>query len=480
VTNFSPFELVFGKKANIFESNENECLSNTEQLELEQRRNQIRSLYESLRNKAIVNTKQAQEIQKQHQDKNQYVSLTFLALGTVVYLKNEGIIPKLNSRYKGPYKILGRDEWENYILEDATGKKVDDKFPLSKLKVVKKEIKEKSYEVEKILDHKTVKNKLKFLIKWKGSPNNTWETDNSFDSKVLINRYWESIKKTKPSRQSNRLKVNNSVIFNVCFVIPLLLSLVSATPINNGSSIKQLELDSKSPANNFLLVEGKFKFCSDVKQNNPINLESICDIPEIEKSANNQQEFSSIFAVHKQKESMFTLKRDSMGVMKKFVNIDVFTKELNSVFGKGFECIQTRKFKKFTETIILNRFEVEWYEQITLTDLDCSKMVKYKQCGKSKNKMECDNNNLCSFSEAINPEYSWGQSIVKAGDVCIFKERDIIAEDKNSYLFGTECKGTDLHCQVGDSMIIWSDSIVHKCPFRRIMKHLEVEVTERG
>jgi len=157
VTNFSPFELVFGKKANIFESNENECLSNTEQLELEQRRNQIRSVNESLRNKALVNTKQAQEIQKQHQDKNQNVSLTFLEPGTVVYLKNEGIIPKLNSRYKGPYKIQSSDEWENYFVEDATGKKVDDKFQLSKLKIVKKEIKEKSYEVEKILDHKTVK-----------------------------------------------------------------------------------------------------------------------------------------------------------------------------------------------------------------------------------------------------------------------------------------------------------------------------------
>jgi len=36
-------------------------------------------------------------------------------------------------------------------------------------------------------------------------------------------------------------------------------------------------------------------------------------------------------------------------------------------------------------------------------------------------------------------------------------------------LFGTECKGKDLHCQVGDSMIIWSDSIVHKCPFRAQM-----------
>ncbi len=68
----------------------------------------------------------------------------------------------MNSRYKGPYKIQSRDEWDNYILEDATGKKVDDKFPLSKLKIVQKEIKEKSYKVEKISEHKTVKTNLNF------------------------------------------------------------------------------------------------------------------------------------------------------------------------------------------------------------------------------------------------------------------------------------------------------------------------------
>jgi len=71
-------------------------------------------------------------------------------------------------------------------------------------------------------------------------------------------------------------------------------------------------------------------------------------------------------------------------------------------------------------------------------------MVKYKKCGKSKNKMECDNNNFCSFSEEISPEFSWGQSLVKTGDSCIFKEKEIIAEDKNSYLFGTECKGKEI------------------------------------
>ncbi len=77
-------------------------------------------------------------------------------------------------------------------------------------------------------------------------PNNTWD---NFGSKVLIYKYWESIKKTKPSRQSNRVKVNNSILLNVCFIIPILLSLTSANPVNRSNNTKLLELDDKSPPN---------------------------------------------------------------------------------------------------------------------------------------------------------------------------------------------------------------------------------------
>jgi hypothetical protein len=114
---------------------------------------------------------------------------------------------------------------------------------------------------------------------------------------------------------------------------------------------------------------------------------------------------------------MFYFKGNNMA--RKFVHINVYTKELNSVVGKAFECNQVRKYKKFTENILLNRFEIEWQEKITLTDLDCKKMVKYKLCG---SKMNCDNK-VCTFAEGITPEYRWGQLIVKAGDACLFREK---------------------------------------------------------
>ena len=462
-TSFSPYELVFGKKANIFESNDKEELTNSEKFELEQRRNQIRNLQENIRSEASLNSKKAKEVQKENQDKNQNVKLVFLKPGTVVYLKNDGIIPKLDSRYKGPYTVLKRDDNDNYLLKDSTGTEVDDKFPLSKLKIVKLKLNKNSTEIEKILDHKTVKNKLRFLVKWKNQDksNNSWEPESNFDSKVLINKYWESIQKSKPQRQSTRIKNANLALFLFSVLLPLLLSIVGANELNKTPKI------SKSRE---YLVPGKYKFCPyQTISSYPIDLEKICELPEPRNESIRTTEFRTIV------NSQLTFSKNNT----RFVHLDVYTKVLNSVSGIGYECSQVRNHVKFTETIILNRFELNWKEHVQLTDLDCSRMVKYKECGKNKNKMDCVNK-ICSYTEEIKPEFSWGQSITKSGDECLFREKSIIAVDKNSPLFGTTCKGSDLHCQVGPSMIVWNNSIVHSCPFSRIMRRGEFKVIEEG
>ena len=462
-TNFSPYELVFGRKANIFESNDKDQLTNSERLELEQRRNQIRDLNENVRSEASLNSKKAKEVQKENQDKNQNVRLFFLKPGTVVYLKNEGIIPKLNSRYKGPYTIIRRDENDNYILKDSTGTEVDDKFPLSKLKIANLKANQDSTEVEKILDHKTVKNKLRFLVKWKNQDksNNSWEPESNLDSKILINKYWESIQKSKPQRQSTRIKNTNLTLFLVSVLLLLLLTVVGANEPNKPQKFSESEE---------YRVPGKYRFCPfQAVSSYPIDLDKICELPKPRNESIRITEFRKIV----RGQSTFT-KKD-----KKFVHLDLYTKVLNSVAGIGYECIQIKNYVKFTENIILNRFELNWKEHVQLTDLDCSKMVKYKECGRSKGKMDCVNR-ICSYIEEIKPEFSWGQSIIKSGDECLFREKSIIAVDKNSLLFCTNCKGSDLHCQVGSSMIVWNNSIIHSCPFRRIMKRVDFRLTEEG
>lgn len=68
------------------------------------------------------------------------------------------------------------------------------------------------------------------------------------------------------------------------------------------------------------------------------------------------------------------------------------------------------------------------------------------------NKMTCESR-ICRFYPEIEHEYSLGQTIIKSGGHCMFREKLILAEDKNSYLFGTDCTGINLHCQIGDTII---------------------------
>ncbi len=86
-------------------------LTKTEEAELFQRSVELKNLTE--------NKRLAQEIQKDTQNKNLHVTNKKLAKGTKVLIRNDGILPKLDARYQGPYTIIARTELDNYILEDA-------------------------------------------------------------------------------------------------------------------------------------------------------------------------------------------------------------------------------------------------------------------------------------------------------------------------------------------------------------------------
>ena len=195
-----------------------------------------------------------------------------LKIGTKVFIKNEGIKPKLSSKYKGPFTIDKVDEFNNYILKDATGELVNEKFPLSKIKVVEREEIPESYEIEKILDHKKVSGKFKFLVKWKGynHEDNTWESEDNFDSKQIINKYFKSLEKnkqsTKPSstkttankpttapiRRSARIRNANQAILILCCLIPFIIKIASGSAIIRHNLI---EFDNNLPKEDSYLVQ---------------------------------------------------------------------------------------------------------------------------------------------------------------------------------------------------------------------------------
>ena len=57
-------------------------------------------------------------------------------VGTIVMRKAEGLLKKIDARFKGPYKVVEVTRRQNYILEDVGGTRLVDAYPLHKLKIV--------------------------------------------------------------------------------------------------------------------------------------------------------------------------------------------------------------------------------------------------------------------------------------------------------------------------------------------------------
>jgi hypothetical protein len=75
-----------------------------------------------------------------------------LAIGTVVYLKNESLLSKLAPHFKDPFTGVAQTQSNNYKLKDAAGTVLDKTYPLEKLKLTVDHQIDDVYAVERILD----------------------------------------------------------------------------------------------------------------------------------------------------------------------------------------------------------------------------------------------------------------------------------------------------------------------------------------
>ncbi|CAF1003547.1 unnamed protein product [Brachionus calyciflorus] len=84
-----------------------------------------------------------------------------------VYIKCEGLLTKLEARFKGPYKVVGLTSKGNYKLKNSLGEKLPDSYPRHKLKIVEnnQNLPEESAEIERILGHKVIDNNFHYLVK---------------------------------------------------------------------------------------------------------------------------------------------------------------------------------------------------------------------------------------------------------------------------------------------------------------------------
>ncbi|CAF1017709.1 unnamed protein product [Brachionus calyciflorus] len=133
---------------------------------------ELKKLCEESQQMALVKIDEVQKEQKRIQDKRTKPLIDSLEKGTTVFIKNEGILGKLEARYSGPYSISKVTSSGNYELMDSENVKLKMSYPLHKLKVIKKpsDLKSESFEVEEIVDKRTVNNETEYLVKWKDCP----------------------------------------------------------------------------------------------------------------------------------------------------------------------------------------------------------------------------------------------------------------------------------------------------------------------
>jgi hypothetical protein len=186
-------------------------------LALQAHSEEIQKLINLFQSAAIRAIENHQPIQQNAQNKLHSIDDTILQPGTTIFLKAEGLLTKLEPRYRGPYTIHGQDSKGNYQVKNALGTLLKTVYPRHKIKIVPPDEVDNTthVEVDKILDHRrsTSSSQFEYLVKWKDQP----DTEKShFDTLEIVNKYWASLSKRKPN-------------FSVNFVTPINIILISLT-----------------------------------------------------------------------------------------------------------------------------------------------------------------------------------------------------------------------------------------------------------
>ena len=455
-TNFTPFEVLFGRKANSF-SDWRSLPDVSKTLELEVRSNEIKNLFESTIPKVKSNIAKNQDLQKNAQDKSKNILKETLKVGTRVMIKNtDKLVKKLENRYRGPYTVIGVTKDNNYILEDVLKQKLEATYPLHKLKVTALDDATKSdyAEIEKIVSHKLENNKPLYLVKWRNedSKNNSWVRPEDFANMKFVNDYLKSIEEGRSTRSKKALSA--ATILSVISILFLFFPLIYG---------------------NELRVNDKFDFdyCSVSNDLMPLNLNDLCTRPTEIDTNHLQNWFKKYYILHNHtfpKPNISTVKIDS-----KFKNMyrfdaGILSKSINTVYGKAFQC----KKIIFTRSWSVGFWGKEYRnDDIRIDKLDadsCWYLVNNKKCvfGNFVNDMKCDENNNCNYEGFPLDEYSWFRDSTKSFAHCYVTSRFIAEADLNSHIFNGFCKISDWFCNLKDSIVVWHRDIVHSCPFRRV------------
>ena len=114
--------------------------------------------------------------------------------GSYVMVSNYTRRRKLDPRFEGPFKIIGKSGG-SYTLEDNAGLLLPHNYPPSALKLISSDpiFDSVSFEVESILDHRPTEDGYEYLVRWKrfSADQDSWEPASCFDDEDTITTYWK-------------------------------------------------------------------------------------------------------------------------------------------------------------------------------------------------------------------------------------------------------------------------------------------------
>jgi hypothetical protein len=440
ITGNTPFYLMFGREMLTFEDWSHEKDVN-DILAIENRTIEIKNHFEQTIPATVEILESKKDKQNEIQNQVNNVLTKHIDVGTTVYVKNEGLLSKLDQRFLGPFTIDSITKNGNYKLKNTENLILDKSYPLEKLKITKDtNDSDEIFAVEKIIDDRVFRRQQQYLVKWKNFPetDNSWEKESNFVSMKPIKIYWDlkkSKNETKPIRTSKRLeKINLLRVIsstNICLYTCIFLFLFFMAEFCSSQNI-----------------QSTFKFCDISSNMRKINFLNACRQPFNKK-------FNNISAQLIPKDTLIT-------------NLNTFvilSKLSHEVSGTGFECY----LEKYTIQTFMGFFleisQIYKTESISVSSNECWKMVRSRKCRDKE--MTCDGH-TCYYKASIQASYKWLHSLTFEDYNCHVTPRIISATRLNDTLFNSAfpaCRASDLYCSLHDHTIVWQSDVIHTCPF---------------
>ena len=418
VTSFTPYELMYARKMNGLE-NWKQAPGIEEVAALENRIQEIKKHCTETIPKLLMDVKDSQVKQKEIQNSQHNIIEKPLEAGTIVYKKNEGMLKKLDARYSGPYKIVRITNKNNYILEEPTGELYPESVPLHKLKITKASQEGKGsdvLEVKKVKDHRITNNNNEYLVIWSDNTE-SWVKEEDFNTFECIKEYHAARSGIKPAKRpkGRPKKITNMSLYATIISILSLLHLG-------------------------LCIETKHEM-------------SFCNIDD------NPTYWSRSYPCK-------SLLDSGTKQISKPGRYYVLSKQHDKVSGTGYQCMKKMIKNTYYESILGFKSAATSESYVKMTKYECENMVESRSCDNEP--MKCSGS-TCHYVPTPKSNYKWLSETTVTSYECHFSPRIIAAKSESDFLFGQRCKAYDLHCNLYDSIIIWSGDVIHACPFKKIV-----------